>query len=205
MARYTGSIARLSRREGIGLSRKGARVLERRPYPPGQHGQGRSKVSDYGVQLREKQKVKRIYGLLEKQFRRTFHEAHRMKGVTGENLLRLLEARLDNTVYRLNYANSRQHARQMIAHGHVRVNGHKVDVASYKVKVGDRIELSEKAKKNPDVARAMEIGEQVGVVPWLDQLKDEFAGVVKAQPARDELPLPVREVREQLIVELYSK
>lgn len=205
MARYTGSIARLSRREGIGLSRKGARVLERRPYPPGQHGQGRSKVSDYGVQLREKQKVKRIYGLLEKQFHRTFVLAHRMKGVTGENLLRLLESRLDNTVYRLNYANSRQHARQLISHGHVRVNGQKVDVASYQVKVGDRIELSQKVHKNADVARALEIGEQVGVVPWLDQHKDEFAGVVKAYPARDELPLPVRDVREQLIVELYSK
>lgn len=205
MARYTGSIARLSRREGVGLSRKGEKALERRPYPPGQHGQARAKHSDYGIQLREKQKVKRIYGLLEKQFRRTFFKAARMKGVTGENLLQLLERRLDNVVFRLGLAQTRQHARQLVAHGHVAVNGRKLDIPSYTVRIGDRIELREKVRKNPDIATAVELSERGPLVPWLEFDKEKLAGTLRAYPRRDELPLPVRDVREQLIVELYSK
>ena len=211
MARYNDSVCRLCRREGDKLYLKGTRcmtekcAIERRQYPPGQHGQGRIKQSDYGVQLREKQKVKRIYGVLERQFANTFVRARRMKGMTGENLLMLLERRLDNTVYRFGFARSRAEARQIIRHGHVVVNGRGVDVPSFVTSSDDRIELSESIRKAPGIAEALDAASKRGTVPWLELRKEEFAGVVRGNPRREDLPMPVREVREQLIVELYSK
>ncbi len=208
MARYTGPVCRLCRREGVKLFLKGERcytdkcALERRPYPPGQHGQMRIKKTDYGILLREKQKLKRIYGILEKQFHRYFEEAVRLKGITGENLLMLLERRLDNVVYRMGFANSRRQARQLVRHGHVLVNGEKVDIPSYLVEVGDIIKIREKSKDIPFIKEALEAVARRGVPSWLEVDKERLEGRVKALPTRDEIAIPVQ---EQLIVEFYSK
>ena len=208
MARYTKSACRLCRRENLKLFLKGERcytekcAIERRSYPPGQHGQGRKKFSAYGAQLREKQKVKRLYGVLEKQFRNTFKEADRQKGITGEILIFLLERRLDNTVYRLGFANSRNEARQLVKHNHFIVNQTKVNIPSYLVKPGDVIELREKSKKIVRILEAIEGVARRGVPQWLELNKEQLKGSVKGQPAREDITIPIQ---EKLIVELYSK
>jgi small subunit ribosomal protein S4 len=176
--------------------------IKRRTYPPGQHGQGRSKTSDYGVQLREKQKVRRIYGLLEKQFRGYFAEADRMKGVTGENLLSLLERRLDNTVYRLGFASSRTESRQLVRHGHFVLNGRKINIPSIQLKAGDVIELREKSRKIATVNDSLEAVVRRGIPQWLELDRDAFKGTLKGLPVREDITTPIQ---EQLIVELYSK
>lgn len=208
MARYTDSVCRLCRREGMKLFLKGERCysekcsVERRQYPPGQHGQGRSKFSEYGLQLREKQKVKRIYGVLERQFRRYFDMASRKKGVTGEVLIQLLERRMDNMVYRFGFAASRAEARQLVLHNHFLVNGKKVNIPSYLVRPGDTITLKEKSRKNPKIVGNLEVAESRGIPAWLELNKEQFTGKVKALPARNEITMPIQ---EQLIVELYSR
>jgi small subunit ribosomal protein S4 len=176
--------------------------VERRGYPPGQHGQGRKKFSEYGAQLREKQKVKRIYGVLENQFRNTFKEADRQKGITGEVLLSLLERRLDSVIYRLGFANSRNEARQLVLHSHFMVNQTKVSIPSYLVKPGDVIAVREKSKKVVRILEALEGVARRGVPPWLELDKDQMKGSIKGMPAREEITLPIQ---EKLIVELYSK
>jgi small subunit ribosomal protein S4 len=175
---------------------------ERRSFPPGQHGQRRAKHSDYGIQLREKQKAKRIYGLLEKQFRNTFDQADRQKGITGTNLLLLLEGRLDNVVYRLGFANSRSQARLLVRHRHFLVNGRKLDIPSFLVKVGDRIQVVEKSRADVQILSAMEAVRRRGVPTWLELDATAFEGTVKAMPTREEITMPIQ---EQLVVELYSK
>ncbi|MFW6147390.1 MAG: 30S ribosomal protein S4 [Thermodesulfobacteriota bacterium] len=209
MARYVEASCRLCRRENLKLFLKGDRCytdkcsFERRSYAPGQHGQRRGgKISDYGIQLREKQKVKRIYGIFEKQFRRYFHKAEQQKGITGTNLLVFLERRLDNTVYRMGFASSREQARQLVRHNHFTVNGKKVNIPSYQVKIGDAIEVKEKSRKIPVVIEAMETVVRREIPPWLEVDSNTFRGIVKAFPSREELTMPVN---EQLIVELYSK
>jgi len=208
LARYTKSVCRLCRRENLKLFLKGERcytekcAIDRRAYPPGQHGQGRKKFSAYGAQLREKQKVKRMYGLLENQFRNTFFESDRRKGITGEILLSLLERRLDNTVYRLGFANSRNEARQLVRHGHFRVNQTKVNIPSYLVKPGDVIQLREKSKKVVRILEALEGMARRGVPPWLELDKEQLRGQVKTVPSREDITIPIQ---ENLIVELYSK
>ena len=210
MARYIGSVCRLCRRENTKLFLKGDRcytdkcALERRSYPPGQHGQAqrREKYSDYRIQLREKQKVRRLYGILEKHFRIYYERAERMKGITGTNLLMLLERRLDNVIYRLGFASSRRQARQWVRHGHFLVNGKKVDIPSYKVDVGDVIEVKEKSRKVPQLLEAIETVERRGIPEWLELDKGGFKGVVKALPTRESIDIPIQ---EQLIVEFYSK
>ncbi len=208
MARYRGPVCRLCRREGVKLFLKGDRcytdkcAMERRPYPPGQHGQMRRKKTEYALLLREKQKLKRIYGVLENQFRRYFEEAERQKGVTGENLLILLERRLDNVVYRMGFANSRNQARQLVRHGHILVNGKKVDIPSYLVEVGDEISIREKSREIPFIKEAIESIPRRGIPSWLEVDHDHFKGTVKALPTREEIAIPVQ---EQLIVEFYSK
>jgi small subunit ribosomal protein S4 len=177
-------------------------AIKRRNYPPGQHGQLRTKVSDYGTQLREKQKVRRIYGILEKQFRGYFHEADRMRGVTGENLLSLLERRLDNAVYRLGFASSRTEARILVRHCHFTLNGRKVNIPSIQCKVGDVIELREKSRNVACVIESLESVVRRGLPQWLELDKGAFKGVVKALPIREDITLPIQ---EQLVVELYSK
>lgn len=209
MARYTGSSCRLCRRENLKLFLKGDRcfgekcAFERRPYVPGQHGQRRAgKVSDYRLQLREKQKVKRIYGVLEKQFRRYYSQAERQKGVTGTNLLILLETRLDNTVYRMGFAASRNQARQLVRHNHFQVNGRKANIPSFQVKIGDTVEVKASSKKASQILEAMETVVRRGVPNWLEVDKENFKGTLKALPNREDLTMPIQ---EQLIVELYSK
>jgi small subunit ribosomal protein S4 len=208
MARYVGPVCRLCRREGTKLFLKGDRcfsekcAIERRNYPPGQHGQTRPRFSDYGVQLREKQKVKRIYGLLEKQFENTMSTANRMKGRTGENLLSLLERRLDNVVFRLGFATSRAEARQLVRHGHFFVNGRKATIPSMLVRAGNKISLAARSREITRIAGALEALERRSVPSWLEIDKDNFEGTVKALPVRDEITLPIQ---EQLIVELYSR
>jgi small subunit ribosomal protein S4 len=198
----------LCRREALKLFLKGERCytekcsIERRGYPPGQHGQSRKKFSDYGAQMREKQKVKRLYGVLENQFRNTFQKADRQKGITGETLLSLLERRLDNTVYRLGFANSRNEARQLVKHSHFIVNQTKVNIPSYLVKPGDVIELREKSKKVVRILEALEGVARRGVPQWLELDKDQLKGGVKGLPSREEITIPIQ---EKLIVELYSK
>ncbi len=177
-------------------------AVEGRNYPPGQHGQGRTRFSDYGVQLREKQKVKRMYGLLEKQFAQTMHRASRMKGRAGENLLMLLESRLDNAVFRLGFATSRSEARQLVRHGHFLVNGRRVSIPSYQVKPGMQITLAEASRQVTRILGALEALEGKSVPQWLEIDKDNFSGSVKARPARDDITLPIQ---EQMIVELYSR
>jgi SSU ribosomal protein S4P len=208
MARYTGASCRLCRREGQKLFLKGERcysnkcAIARRSYAPGQHGAQRKKLSEYGVQLREKQKAKRFYGILEKQFRRYFEMASRRKGITGENLLQILETRLDNVVYRLGFATTRDEARQLVRHGHIEVNGQRVNIPSYLVKVNDVISVKEKSRK---LERFKQILETTGskVVPkWLEVDQENLTGKVVALPAREDIDL---QVQEHLIVELYSK
>jgi small subunit ribosomal protein S4 len=207
MARYRDAKCRLCRREGQKLFLKGARcftdkcAIERRNYPPGQHGLNRGKLTPYGVQLREKQKAKRIYGVLESQFRKYFQWAEREKGVTGENLLRLLELRLDNVVHRLGFATSRRESRQMVAHGHFQVNGRKVSIPSLLVKVGDVVQL------RPNSKQAARIEDNLGggraqMPQWLDLDVEGKKGTVRSLPLREDIQIPVA---EQLIVELYSK
>jgi len=178
-------------------------AFDRRGYPPGDHGQRRGrKVSDYGIQLREKQKVKRMYGLSEKQFRLFFSRANRQKGITGTNLLALLERRLDNVVYRLGFVNSRTQGRHFVLHNHFLVNGKKVNIPSYRIKIGDEILLSEKSRKVQSIADAMDAVVRRGVPQWLDLDKEQFKGTVKAYPVREDITMPIQ---EQLIVELYTK
>ncbi len=208
MARYNDAVCRLCRREGTKLFLKGDRCftpkcgVERRSYPPGQHGQGRSRFSDYGVQLREKQKVRRMYGLLEKQFERTMDRASSMKGRAGENLLVLLERRLDNVVFRLGFATSRAEARQLVKHGHFHVNGRKATIPSMLVRPGDVVVLREKSQKVERISAALEALEGKSVPQWLDIDKTNFAGSVKALPVREDITMPIQ---ENLIVELYSR
>lgn len=208
MARYIGSVCRFCRREAMKLFLKGGRcftdkcAIERRNYPPGQHGQRRQKISDYGFQLREKQKVKRTYGLLEQQFRGYFHKAVRQKGVTGENLLQLLERRLDNIVYRMGFAPSRRAARQLVRHGHFLVNGRRVDIPSYLVKVGDEVALKEQSRQNALIQETLAGYARKELPAWLQMEWEQCKGKVLNLPTREEIALPVQ---EQLIVELYSK
>ncbi len=208
MARYLGPSCRLCRREGMQLYLKGDRcytdkcAIERRHYPPGQHGQRRGKLSDYGLQLREKQKVKRIYGVLEKQFRGYFERAERQKGVTGTNLLVLLERRLDNVVYRLGFANSRAQARLMVRHGQMMVNGRKVSLPSFLVKKGDVIQVTEKSRNLPMIRDALEAVARRGLPAWIDLAKEETKGSIIMLPTREDITMPIQ---EHLIVELYSK
>ena len=209
MARYSGASCRICRRENLKLFLKGDRcysdkcAFERRSFAPGQHGQNRfRKPSDYAVQLREKQKVKHLYGVFEAQFRRFFAEAERVRGVTGATLLSMLERRLDNVVYRLGFASSRTQGRQMVRHSLVTINGHKVNIPSYQVKVGDIVSLKEKQQKSELVADNLQGVARRGVPSWLELDAKAFKGTVKALPNRDEITLPIQ---EQLIVELYSK
>ncbi len=208
MARYRGPVEKLERRLGVDLGLKGERrlagksALEKRPYPPGQHGQRRTKLSEYGEQLQEKQKAKFMYGVSEKQFRALFAEANRKDGNTGAILIQLLEQRLDNVVYRMGFATTRRFARQLTNHGHILVDGQRVDIPSFRVKAGQKIEIREKSKANPQVVRAMELTNQTGMVEWVDVEKDKLFGIFTRIPSRDEIKIPVE---ERLIVELYSK
>ncbi|MDJ0781939.1 MAG: 30S ribosomal protein S4 [Desulfosarcinaceae bacterium] len=209
MARYTGSVCRICRRENMKLFLKGDRcysdkcAFDRRSYAPGEHGQRRrGKPSDYGIQLREKQKVKRMYGLSEKQFHLFFKRADAQKGITGTNLLSLLERRMDNVVYRLGFTNSRNQGRHFVRHNHFTVNGNKVNIPSYLIKPGDIVEVREKSRKVQMISDALDAVVRRGVPPWLELEKDNFKGVVKGLPEREDLTMPIQ---EQLIVELYSK
>src|SRR5690606_3613323 len=208
MARYNGPSCKLCRREGLKLFLKGERCytdkcsFDRRPYPPGQHGQRRIKFTEYGIRLREKQKVRRIYGVLERQFRTYYEAASRGKGVTGEALLNLLERRLDSVVYRLGFAWTRADARQIVRHKHVKVNGRIVNIPSFLVKPGDKIEIREKSKQKGRVQSALEGVDRRGAPEWLELDTENLAGAVKAMPNREEITLPMQ---EQLIVEFYSR
>ncbi len=208
MARYTDARCRLCRREKMALYLKGDRCytdkcgFQRRSYAPGQHGQARGKISDYGLQLREKQKVKRMYGLLEAQFRGYFQRAERQKGVTGTNLLVLLERRLDNVVFRLGFANSRAEARQMVRHGQILVNGQKLNLPSYLIKVEDTVQVAERSRQRPAVRDALEAAARRGCPAWLELHKEEARGRVIMFPTREDITMPIQ---EHLIVELYSK
>ncbi|MBI2532188.1 MAG: 30S ribosomal protein S4 [Deltaproteobacteria bacterium] len=208
MARYTDSVCRLCRRENLKLFLKGERcytdkcAIERRNYPPGQHGQGRPKFSEYSIQLREKQKVKRMYGLMENQFRRTFAQAARTKGITGETLLVLLERRLDNVAYRLGFASSRAEARTLVRHGHILVNGKKVNIPSYFVRAGDVVSVRERSRQLARVLTAMEGAQRRGVPEWAELDRDSCSGKIRLLPTRSDVTMPIN---EKLIVELYSK
>jgi small subunit ribosomal protein S4 len=209
MARYIGPVCRLCRREGIKLFLKGERcytekcAIEKRNFVPGQHGKARkAKLAGYGLQLREKQRVKRTYGVLENQFRRYFEAAARQRGITGELLLQMLECRLDNVVYRLGYSTSRAQARQLVRHGHFSVNGRKVDIPSYRVKEGDIVAVRDRSKQSTAVAHAMDEVKGRGIPEWLELRAEQMAGRVVSLPTRAQINLPVQ---EQLIVELYSK
>ena len=208
MARYTGPVEKLERRLGVDLAMKGERrlagksALAKRPYAPGQHGQKRGKISEYGSQLREKQKAKFMYGVSEKQFRRLFAEAARRDGNTGAILVQLLEQRLDNVVYRMGFATTRRFARQLVTHGHILVDGKRVDIPSYNVRVGQKIEVVEKSKNNPQISRALDLTAQTGIVAWVDVEKDKRYGIFTRTPDREEIVIPVE---ERFIVELYSK
>ncbi len=209
MARYTGSVCRICRRENLKLFLKGDRcysdkcAFDRRGYPPGQHGQRRGrKISDYGIQLREKQKVKRMYGLSEKQFHLFFERADHQKGITGTNLLVFLERRLDNVVYRLGFVNSRAQARHFVRHNHFLINGKKVNIPSYLIKIGDVVEVREKSSKIQSIEGALDAVVRRGIPQWLDLEKENMKGMVKEFPSREDITTPIQ---EQLIVELYSK
>lgn len=208
MARYTGPVEKLERRLGVSLALKGERrlagksALEKRPYAPGQHGQRRAKISEYGLQLREKQKAKFMYGVSEKQFRRLFQEAARREGNTGALLVQLLEQRLDNVVYRMGFATTRRFARQLVTHGHILVNGKRVDIPSYRVEPGSKIEVAEKSKNNPQIVRAIDLTAQTGIVAWVDVEKEKKFGIFTRNPEREEVIIPIE---ERFIVELYSK
>jgi small subunit ribosomal protein S4 len=198
----------LCRREGTKLFLKGDRcftdkcAVDRRPYPPGQHGQRRAKFTEYGIRLREKQKVSRIYGVLERQFRKYFYEADRARGVTGENLLSLLERRLDSVCYRLGFAQTRSEARHLVRHKHVSVNGRTVNIPSYRVKPGEKIEVREASRKMARINSALDAAERRGIPTWLELNREAFTGTVKSAPVREEITLPIQ---EQLIVEFYSR
>ncbi len=210
MARYTEAVCRLCRREGMKLYLKGDRcysakcavIPEKRAYPPGQHGQGRKKASEYGIQLREKQKVRRIYGVQEKQFHNYFEKAERQKGITGENLLRMLECRLDNVVYRMGLCVSRPEARQLVRHSHFTVNGRKVNIPSYQVKVGDVIALKEGSKDSPKFTVVAEAVGAKTIPSWIDMDKEKLSGRIVTLPTREDIDLAIT---EQLVVELYSR
>jgi small subunit ribosomal protein S4 len=208
MARYSGAVCRLCRRESQKLFLKGDRCysekcsVDKRTYPPGQHGQARTRFSDYGLQLREKQKVKRMYGLLERQFERTLDAATRMRGRTGENLLALLERRLDNVVFRMGFATSRAEARQLVHHGHFLVNGRKATIPSMTVKTGSKVTLREGSRGIARIVGALDTLEGRSLPQWLEIDKERFEGVVKQNPTREDVTLPIE---EQLIVELYSR
>lgn len=208
MARYTGAKCRLCRREGQKLFLKGDRcytdkcAYERRPYVPGQHGRGRKKITDYALQLREKQKVRRMYGVLEDQFRSYFHQADMKKGVTGTNLLVMLEMRLDNVIYRMGFANSRAQARQLVRHGIFMLNGHRVNIPSMQVRVDDVVTVREESRKIPVIQEALEVIARRGCPDWLEVDGQAFKGTIKATPVREDIQFPIN---EQLIVELYSK
>ncbi len=208
MARYRGSVCRLCRREGMKLFLKGERCLttkcaiDRRGYAPGQHGQGRTKFSEYGVQLREKQKVKRLYGVLEKQFRTYFFKADRKKGVTGENLLQTLELRFDNVIYRLGLAPSRNAARQLVRHNHFQINGRKVNIPSFLLKQGDEITPVQRKVDKAPIKTALENIKNKTTPEWLAFDSESKRGIVQSLPAREDITIPIQ---EQLIVELYSR
>jgi small subunit ribosomal protein S4 len=208
MARYKDAVCRLCRREGTKLFLKGDRCfsakcgIERRAYPPGQHGQGRARFSDYGVQLREQQKVKRMYGLLEKQFSDTMTRASRMKGRAGGNLLVLLERRLDNVIFRMGFSTSRAEARQLVRHGHFLINGRRASIPSMLVKAGEVISVSEKSRKIARISGALETLESRSVPQWVEINKEAFEGTVKSLPVREDITMPIQ---EQLIVEWYSR
>ncbi len=208
MARYRGPVERLERRLGVDLGLKGERrlagksALEKRPYAPGQHGQRRTKISEYGLQLQEKQKAKFMYGVSEKQFRALYKEANSKDGNTGSILIQLLEQRLDNVVYRMGFATTRASARQFTNHGHVLVDGKRVDIPSFRVKAGQKIEIREKSKANVQILRAVELTNQTGMVEWVDMDKEKLFGLFTRIPERSEISIPVE---ERLIVELYSK
>ena len=209
MARYIGPVCRLCRREGMKLFLKGERCYSekcsytRRPYPPGQHGQGRIKLSEYAVRLREKQKVRRIYGVLERQFRDYYFDATRRKGRTGEEMLGLLESRLDNVVHRLGFAFTRAEARQVVKHNHVLINGKRVNIPSYLLRVGDKVEIKESSRSIKEIVASLAQVEKRPMLSWLELDKANFAGVFKAAPVRDEMNEP--QIREQLVVEYYSR
>ncbi len=208
MARYIGSVCRLCRREGGKLYLKGERcftdkcAVEKRAYPPGQHGQRRTRVSDYGLQLREKQKLRRIYGVMEKQFLDYYKEADRLKGSTGDNLLKLLEGRLDNVVYRMGFGSSRAESRQLLRHNCILVNGKRLNIPSYQVRPSDEIALAESAKAQIRVTASLEAAEQRGVADWLDVDFKAMKGVYRVTPDRSDLP---GEIDESLVIALYSK
>ncbi|MBP2641691.1 MAG: rpsD [Firmicutes bacterium] len=210
MAKYTGPVCRLCRREGVKLYLKGDKCYSdkcsftRRGYAPGQHGQGqaRKKVSEYGIQLREKQKARRVYGILERQFRNYFEKAERQKGITGENLLVMLERRLDNVVYRLGFADSRVQSRQLVRHGHFTVNGRRVDIPSYLVKSGEVVQLQENSKQSPLFKDIMESAAHKTVPAWLELSASDMSGKIVRYPTREEIDIPIE---EHLIVELYSR
>jgi small subunit ribosomal protein S4 len=208
MARYTDASCKLCRREGQKLFLKGERcytnkcAVGRRPYAPGQHGAQKKKLSEYGIQLREKQKAKRFYGILEGQFRKYFEMANRKKGITGENLLQLLESRLDNVVYRLGFGTTRAESRQLVTHGHFEINGKRLNIPSYIVKVGDTINVSEKGRKSPRFKEILDITGSKVVPKWLEVDQENLKGKVVALPSREDIDL---NVQEHLIVELYSK
>ena len=208
MARYRGPVEKIERRLDADLGLKGERrlngksALEKRPFAPGQHGQRRTKISEYGLQLREKQKAKFMYGVSEKQFRKYFKKAASSEGNTGSNLITTIEQRLDNVVYRMGFATTRANARQFTTHGHVLVDGKKVDIPSYVVKPGQKIEIKEKSKSNPQIVRALELTNQTGIVDWVDVDTAKAFGIFTRIPTREEVVIPVE---ERLIVELYSK
>ncbi len=209
MARYRGPVCRLCRREGTKLFLKGERcftekcAIEKRNFAPGQHGKSRrARIQGYGLQLREKQKVKRIFGLLEKQFRNYFERAERQRGITGEILLQLLERRLDNAIYRLGFASSRAQARLLVRHGHVRVGDRRVNIPSYILRPGEVMSVSQKYSKNPQFQQSLETAKSRGTPPWLELGEDQTSGKVISLPKREDVGLPVQ---EQLVVELYSK
>lgn len=208
MARYTDAVCRLCRREGRKLYLKGERcespkcAINKRNFPPGQHGLARVKQTPYGIQLREKQRAKRIYGVLERQFRRYFKQAERYRGVTGTNLMQLLERRLDNIVFRLGFATSRSGARQLVTHGHIRVNGRKVDIASYLVRVGQEVTIKDALKEHAGIQASLDRASRNGRLGWIDFNIEKLTGKIAVMPTRAEIPT---EIEEQLIVELYSK
>lgn len=208
MARYRGPVEKIERRLGVSLALKGERrlagksALDKRPFAPGQHGQRRTKVSEYGLQLREKQKAKFMYGVAEKQFRKLFNTAARKDGNTGAILIQLLEQRLDNVVYRMGFATTRRFARQLVTHGHILVDGKRVDIPSFRVMPGQKVEVMEKSKNNPQIVRAIELTNQTGISAWVDVDKDKKFGIFTRIPDREEVIIPVE---ERFIVELYSK
>ncbi len=209
MARYLGPVCKLCRREGNKLYLKGDRcfsekcAVSRRPYPPGQHGQGRIKLSEYGLRLREKQKMRRIYGLLEKQFAAYYTGASHLKGPTGEEMLGLIERRLDNVVYRMGFAVSRAQGRQLVRHNHILINGKRVNIPSYRVKPNDKVEIREKSRKIAYVQAALAAADSRPAPTWVEVDKEKFSGTIKSMPVRDELNEPM--LREQHVVEYYSR